>query len=429
MRKHNKYIKAAVETVGGYVTGDVGSLGYFASEKFNNYMAPYKRKLTVKRLKAKQPAIRAFKKQKRAQSAAGNGNVFVGKKTLVSYKGVKGRSKMKNEKIIDISQHNDLSFHTAPSIFMGPKVSKMKTISRFTYEHNQEYISNANQGFQSVSICSEMFNRSQILGVTSTTRNGPGRLADDLFLMNPYSNLPGNAYLTQTGSASQDRIFVKNVTCLVELLSMNIVPQYCDLYICTPKYDVLNAPDVSWSSGLADLALGQGVNLPATTLAATTGATSGSLATINYGTSPSVSRTFRQQWNVKHCKSIILQPGDQYNLRYNFVYNKPLQKSMFSASTRSENYLKGWTVAFMLVGKGGLVGIVPANGTLATGAAEISHSTVKIGAAFTYHYNLRAMPVSRIESQRAYEGMLAGDTTERQQRINDVDQNALLAVS
>lgn len=419
----------------GYIIG--GTRGAYYAQKYADnlpeYMAPNTR--SHSKLKGKGVAkrsvsrgrsrTRSIKREYKSTATSKHRSQSV----LAASKKHRGMSMVRADRGINISQHNDLSIHTVPDIVLGNAVAKGKQLGNFHYMNNYSFIQNKNEGFQAVDVIGSHLTRDIIIGnlsAAATNRLARETLADDLFLMNPWSTLPGNAYFTSVATTvAQDRIFVKNVHLDLEMLSMENVPQMVDIYLITPKFDSFQDPIASWAQSLTDVALGQGSNAPSVLRTVTT-ATSGKQSVNTYGVSPDASRIFRKTFNVLHCKSVILQPGDQYNLRYNIIYNKMLQKNLFSSSARFENYLKGWTVTVMAVTKGGLVGMTNAAGT---GASEVCHANIKVGYALNYKYNLSAVPTSRIETARVYEGLLVGDTTEVQQKLDDTDQVKSLNLS
>jgi hypothetical protein len=427
---YKRYVKKTAAAALGYIVGNVSGAvtGWNLADKLPNYsdMPRFKRK---PQWMGGPGSSKTITKRRRVGHGMGPNKSFIGKRraSTVRITSVKRRKKMvRSSPLISISQHNDLSNHGLPDIMLGPRKSKYKSMGAFHYTFTSEFVQNIGQGYQAVDILNSIFTQQAIVGVSSTNRLQKEKLSDDLFALNPWVVVPTSPLFPSSiyNPIAQDRILVKDVECTVEMLSMENVPQAVDLYVVTPKFDDARDPVNVWVEGLVDTALGQGFDTPANLIGTAT-ATPGGQSINNYGSTPHPVRLFRRLYKVVHVKSVVLQPGDQYNLKFKIIYNKVLQKNIFQID-RNQQYLAGWTVNIMVVAKGGLVGITSAAGI---GAGEVGHSTVKVGYAMHYKYNLGALPTTRIETQRIFQGQLVNDITNVQQKVNDIDTTVSLSQS
>ena len=121
-------------------------------------------------------------------------------------------------------------------------------------------------------------------------------------------------------------------------------------------------------------------------------------------------------WRSVTSVKVILQPGDQHNVKVDFQYNRRFYYREFQA--RSEQYLAGITIFPMVIQKGGLVGLSLTG--LDGSATEVANGSTKVGYATNFRYNLAALPPNRFTVGAFFPGNVE-TTTDYVKQIDDVD--------
>lgn len=285
------------------------------------------------------------------------------------------------------------------------KAKHGKLQGTYRYHNINNWVMEIGQGLQVVDFTEHILNRDQLIGVTSNVRNDRLKYPDDLYTLNPFYARPASAlYTAEPGISRSDNLYIMNVNVRLQLLSMVQYPQIVKVYWMTPVFDTNVNPIDTWVGLNDSKRLGQGPQAVASTLATPT-ATAG-FATVNdIDSNPFHHREFKKHWRALKANHIILQAGEQVDMKIKFDYEKIVNRE--TLAIRNTPYLAGLTIIPIIITYGGLIGISP---DLPSKCSEVGHGAPKVGTVMNQLFTFGALPQSRISSARTYDGMIAGST-------------------
>lgn len=338
-------------------------------------------------------------------------------KKTVSRTKTKTQKKKENEQL-EISQHNDLSLYKLPAVTLNKKVHK--TIGGCTYINQNQWLVEGTQGTQGVDFPEALMTRQQIIGDTNNGILERIRWADDPFLLILGPNADASTIYPGPFPAvnTNDKLYLRKVDTTLELLSMTNVAQHVIIYWLMPKTDTSKNPRQMWEEILASKYSTQGpAVIPANV--GTLTATAGTSTILLHGQMPFDHPEFRKAWTYVNKEEIVLQPGDQRKYEMKIQYNTILNRQEF-VSNRQGTYMKGVTVVPFIIAKAGLVGI---EGSGDMNTTRVAHGFTKVGVLQTHKIKFGALPATRPNTARTYQGTIVNAATgEKQQIINDLDQ-------
>lgn len=295
-----------------------------------------------------------------------------------------------------------------------PKHGKLQGTYRYTNINN--WVMQATQGLQVVDFTEHILNRDMLIGTTSNVRNNRLQLPDDLYTLNPFYARPASAlYTAEPGVTRSDNLYIISCNVRLQLLSMTQYPQIVKIYWMTPVFDTNINPVDTWVGLNDSKRLGQGPQAVASTLAGLT-ATAG-FATINdIDSNPFHHREYRKHWKALKANHIVLQAGEQIDMKIKFDYEKIVNRE--TLAIRNTPYLSGLTIIPLVIAYGGLVGI---SADVPSKCSEVGHGEPKIGTVMNQMFTFGALPQSRISTARTYDGLIAG-STEVVKVIDDEDE-------
>lgn len=333
----------------------------------------------------------------------------------VSYTKTKTKKK---SKLLEISQHNDLSVRNLGTFWPGKKwFPKYKTIGKSYYHDVSNWVATSLQGEQCVDSIENILTRDMIVGLTTSARNNRQRIAVDLYYLAVTSASGVNSEFPDAATAqyANDVFHVNNVVGTVSMLSMETIPQEVTVYFLTPRSDTNLDPVTYFSQVVNAHNMGAAAAGAATSIINPVAIVGGQTYT-DVGNNPFLYPEFRSLWRSVTSVKVILQPGDQHNVKVDFQYNRRFYYREFQA--RSEQYLAGITIFPMVIQKGGLVGL-SLTGTDGS-ATEVANGSTKVGYATNFRYNLAALPPNRFTVGAFFPGNVE-TTTDYVKQIDDVD--------
>nr|WAE42857.1 MAG: capsid protein [Cressdnaviricota sp.] len=321
-----------------------------------------------------------------------------------------------------ISQHNDLSTGKQ-FIALGKSKLRDKTSTKFKYDHNYGLTHLGVEGKQLVyeghymldvsSFLSGTANRNQIVGV------GAG-----FFSMNPNQNVTGSSVVGSGTTPADSFINIEKITQKLTVWNASTLAQEVYVLWCVPTANCNLGPAAWWKKCLDDERIGVTVSVQAL-LPATTTATFGTVVdTAVYGLYPTSSPMFKKMWKICGVRKIILQGGDQKEVKTSIRVNKKL----------SRGYLAEQNIAGVTLLKGlSMVPLVIARGALAIndfgGADEVVHGICKSAIAIDEHYvfsTCKSPPTAPIEYN--FYGQIAGNVGPATEKII-LDTDTVAAVT
>lgn len=319
-----------------------------------------------------------------------------------------------------ISQHNDMSFHYVPCTHV-PKKKMIKTLGNFQFQVVKSTLPGQPKiGEQGITTLPACFTREQMTGLaTSGDKNDQQHWPEDPFLYNPYSTIPNNTiYATAPMPAvvSADKICIKNVRWDLQLVNLKNVACEVQVYwlMATTNHNV--DPYNAWRAVL-EQEEGNLQNAPAIRAAfSDSSATPGSRTPATYGNDPFQCKTYKKFWKPIAQKSIILQPGDNHNLRTMIKLNKILTREWLSLQGNSN--IQGLTIYPMIISRGSITGIsVTTDGV----AQEVDYAPTHVGIMTNYNVKFAAVPINRITQKRIFPDQVINNTYHLR-TIDDTDQ-------
>ena len=193
------------------------------------------------------------------------GNIL--KKLLNNKKHKAKKPNVRTNHLLEISQHNDLSYKTSTIRLRRAKHHKGLR-GRYMFSQTWDYVNGTgNEGAQNTDEGKKMFTRAQITGDVSNVRILTDNWAIDPILLNPYV-LSDNAssYFTGAQAYKEDRFHVETVQQKIHLVSLCTIPQIVKIYWLMYKKDSDLGVSQIWSNLLTAESLGQSnpVNAPYT---------------------------------------------------------------------------------------------------------------------------------------------------------------------
>lgn len=327
-------------------------------------------------------------------------------------------TKTKNQDL-EISQHNDLSVRNLGTVWVGrTHKRRYKTLAKSYFHDVSNWVIQNIQGQQAVDSLENILTRDIIVGNVTSTRNERQKIAVDLMKMavtgpnTVYSAFPDP--VTEATRKANDRFYVNNVTGTVSMLSMETIPQEVILYFLTPKADTNTNPVTYFENVVLAHNMGKPLAGAATSVINPIGLVGGETYN-DVGINPFMFSEFKALWRCLKAVKVILQPGDQHNVKINFKYNRHFQYQQYL--NRAEEYLAGVTVFPMVILRGGLVGLRQEEETL---AGEVANGRTKVGFVTNFRYNLAALPSARYTVGQFFPGNVQGSTNIIKQ-IDDID--------
>jgi hypothetical protein len=294
------------------------------------------------------------------------------------------------------------------------KINKGSGIIRL--RNVNQWVASGIQGRQVVDFPEVILTRDMLMGVTDNTRSNRYRLATDIHALNPYHAVPvSTLYPIGTTFPAQDTHYVQEVESDMQLLSMSTLPQQVTVYYVTPRYDTNNDPVTFWSNLHSDKSLTQVTATTAGTIG-TPSVNAGFSSHLDVGNNPWSHKEFRKNWKMVGKHQVVLQPGDQNNIRLKLHYGTYLSQSSLERS-RTQQFLANITVFPFIVGVAGLEGISASAGGE---SSEVAYGKCKIGMVHNQTLVFRAPPANRLDIERVYKGAVEA-TTEEEKHIEATD--------
>nr|WAE43071.1 MAG: capsid protein [Cressdnaviricota sp.] len=328
-------------------------------------------------------------------------------------------------RMAEISQHNDMSYKNLRIVLNAPKHHK-NLRGRYQYSHTWDFINTTgNEGSQNTDECKKMLTLNQITGVITTTRLDTISWGVDPIYLNPFVlSDTASTYFTGQQAYKEDRFHLETVNQKLQLLSLSSIPIKARVYWLQYKIDSDKSVSTIWAELLSAETMGQsGTVTPAqytTTLVSTPG-----MCTINtLGLNPMTTPGFKKAFKMLNAQTIVLQPGDQKYFNVHFDIHKTFQRAVFLES--KAQFKKNLTIVPFIIHNGGLVSITDSGGR-----SEVTTGTTKLGIFVQETFKFRALSPTRISTDRWYQGHVvnaAGDhavmtsDTSREYQENDTDQ-------
>nr|WAE43205.1 MAG: capsid protein [Cressdnaviricota sp.] len=320
-----------------------------------------------------------------------------------------------------ISQHNDLSTGKQ-FISLGKRKLHDKTSTKFKYDHNYGVTHLGAEGKQLVYEGHVMLDTSSFLSAT-TARNQIVGVGAGFFSMNPNQNVTGSSIVGSGTSPVDSYINVEKVVQKLTVWNASTLAQEVYILWCTPNQNCNDGPLAYWGKCLANERIGTASSAQAL-LGSTATATFGSVVdTAVFGLYPTSSPMFRKMWKICGVRKIVLQGGDQKEVKTTIRINKKISRGYTLEQNNSGVvYTKGLTVIPMVIVRGALA-INNFSGE------EVVHGICKNCIAIDEHYvfsTCKAPTTSPIEYN--FYGQLAGNVGTANERLV-IDTDTVAAVT
>lgn len=298
----------------------------------------------------------------------------------------------------DFSKEINSSYNV---ITMGSK-RRVRSMGRWSYLYQNQGQVVVNAGNQGVA---DMAFHGHIVGQYLSNSGATGIVnaatwKDNPFTLNPFQTNTGSANVfTSVVQPSNDIIFLESCMASMQIVNSSNTPVVCDIYWCVPRIGLRDGPTVTWINSLADAAMGQPSNInPTSSVGALT---VGAPLISTYGQSPAYERTFRELYNIKLRKKIILQGGSSHDIRYKIWFNKFLHRSTLEEKqTTGIAVAPGISLVPMIVARPGPV-VFREGADIAANDQGYTTSNGKVGWTYTHRYVYRAVPEHRLSINRA----------------------------
>lgn len=333
------------------------------------------------------------------------------RQVLIRRRGGRTRTRTASSNVLQgISQHHDTS-KVKVVCYVG-KQMKMRTIGRFTYNHSLNKVFIGQEGLQQVNDVFFVGIKGQLQGSVSVVRNDIFSWGRSMYDLNPYAGVTGSAIIAPTGvSGDADSFFLDNINGKLILTNCTNGATDLDVYWYLCKMDSNDGPTASWTNYVSSEGQGQGPNVQAA-LTTTANATAGRYTPFTSGARPGFSKGFKRLYRCLKKQDIILQGGDTKEINFTIHYKKLIRKKWIQE--RPSASLANLTVGVMLIQRGAPVAISEAPPT-----NEMTYAATKIGCIMNYNVVCKAIPVNRMSSQSAFQGLVAG--THAENMILDTD--------
>lgn len=321
-------------------------------------------------------------------------------------------------KRVQVSQHNDLSTRNIGFCYMGGKRKIRKgLVSKSSFRNVNQWVIEGPQGRQVVDYPEVILTKDIIIGTTSANRVERGKLPINLTTMT-LDNATANTTITNVANANYaDAFYLRHVKGHLNLISMSTVPQEVTCYFVTPrKTDMLLNPIDTWNN----IASQKSYNKTFATEPAVVGtaaATYGTSTYYHFGASPWELPEFKSLWKTVKQFKIILQPGDQHNVAYKFIYNRKF--SMLDYNQHPDtHFIKDVTIFPLIIVRAGLIGLHQSDDY---SVSEVAPGETKVGVYHNHEYVTSAIPASRFSMDLLYPGAIASDVLDFRRQIDDTD--------
>lgn len=293
----------------------------------------------------------------------------------------------------------------------------IKTVGRYFYHVKQQFVMAGVQGQQTTNYPLLCATRNQIYGnALSTNRDDKFSWDVSPWELNPFS-APGTNSLfpgpAPNAIADNDVMKLKHVNLTMSVLGMSKLPQIVQVYFITPVYDTDVSPDSYWSN-IVDTKNQTAVAQTVSSTLINNTAGTGQAAVVDWGANPWHHKEFRRGWRPLKSSKLVVQPGEQIDLRIKFDYEKIFDRNVLK-ETRQRQFLAGVTIVPMLIARCGVEGVALIEGGE---AQEIAYGKPKVGVITDYHYTFQALPKSRVSTNLSFTGTLV-NTTEYEKFIDD----------
>jgi len=322
------------------------------------------------------------------------------------------------------SNHTGMAIKDIGVVTMGPPKAKVpNTIGNYKFQNRNQWVVAGVFGQQVADYFECLFTRTQLVGAVDNLRANRLSWPVSPFGLNPYVNRSNTTVFPNpiTEVSRSDVLYIKNVNMKLDLLSMVTVPQEVMVYWMTPVFDTNINPIDSWITIMEAKNQGGVVQIPSA-LVMQLNSTGGNARNIDYGQNPFHNREFTKVWKAVKSSKVILQAGEQVNLRLKFHYEKVVSRSTI-AEVRGGQFLAGLTIFPMVIVRSGLVGVLPEGTGSGTPAGEVTNAACKVGAVTNYQIEFGALGAARLSTNQAYMGTVEAGTEDK--RIIDDDDDVV----
>lgn len=356
--------------------------------------------------------VRSPMGQKALHYAARKAGQKVGQWLVKPKKTTDSKSAGKNE--VQEFVHDELTRrYTTIWLGKGHKDVKRKNKGCWKYHEQGQLVLNCEEGKQSTySIASAT--KKQFVTTSGTGFNFVVEGYNALFAMNPNQATTGGAVYGAIAQPADDRIALDHVNVKYTIANLTTgVPVAVDIYTVVSKTGFDQLPDSSWYYGLQAQALGQNSAVQSNTAGAyTVGVPSNDLLDQR----PDYIPNFYKNWKVLKHKRYDLASGAQVIHTYKHEFGgKTVDRKYLNDAPG--NYIKGLTVAQMIIFRGGLV--VDATANKCTSAA------CKLGVMMSREYVCHVPTINRVQTEYVVPTFVTGGATEK--TVNVVDNVATIS--
>lgn len=313
------------------------------------------------------------------------------------------------------SDHTGLATKDLGMVKLGPYRAKIgKLLGNYKYQNRNQWIIQGLEGQQVADYTEICFSRQQLIGPGNSDRNNRVAWPVTPFQLNPYvtrgntSVFPG----PHQEVSRSDALYIKNVQCHLNMLSLVNVPSEAMVYWMMPVYDTDVDPISSWVTILESKNEGGIVQAPAADILQVN-AVGGNARNTDFGANPFHHKEFRKVWKAVKSSKVLLQAGEQVNLRVRFHYEKILSRSTL-AEVRKLQYLAGLTIFPVIIVRSGLIGLSPPGSGTAVQSAEVSNAASKVGVVSNWQCEFGALGAARLSTSQGYSGVVEVSNMDKQ---------------
>lgn len=309
--------------------------------------------------------------------------------------------------LLEISQHNDLSMHLLPSLYLpGKKHHCKKGTAVIRYQETCNTVTTSDFGRQLWGFCEHIYPRSKLIGGIATDRRDTNQMNSDIWLTNLHGERGNNTLFPgphpEVEPASS--IFLRDTNYTLEFLSLDSIPVVVDLYFFTPAFDTAIDPIAWWQLAISRLGYTATLPVQADDTADITARVAGRAFAEKWGEDPRSTKGFTRVWKVLMKKTFVLQPGDQRNYKGVIHHNTAIMRSTL-IDGRTQPYLRGITVLPIFICRGGLQGV---RNVVLNSAIEVAHAPAKVGCASTYDHTFGFPALPELSVKLQEENLLVG---------------------
>lgn len=332
-----------------------------------------------------------------------------GLRTINAYNKRVNRIKMKgrkNRKLLGNQSggtHNDLSVKPFPNDVTPGKLQK--NLGYYTYKVTRQNIFFQSAGVQLICEARPIVLKSQFNG-TVDTGAASNNFPDDPFLLNPYIAPNTNAiYAAGPNVAKTNVIGLNKVVHEMTILNMETSALEVRVLWCLCKDDTNLSPVNAWNEGIFNSSENQVIMTYRSNFSNQTSAGAGDNP-LSFGNLPFKNKIFKKFWKVVGDQNFVLQGGDQKRLGTIFNYKKFISRQVVLSNPET-NFMAGYSIVPLIIGKGCVVGVAPA-GNPPGPSQEVTYSSCRIGILQTDSYVFAGIPPSAADIRtRRVEGQMA----------------------